>query len=136
MIARGLAAFAGAVLAVYVGWTVNGWRIDAGRTRAAEVLAEQAVEARVQADVARVRADVARAQMGLRLAAAESQAAVRIKTIEKKIRVYVPRNPACDLSPGAVGLLNDARGGVSAAPDDPPGAPAAAGSPAGAAPPR
>jgi hypothetical protein len=112
-----------------IGWVANGWRIDAGRTRAAEALAEQAVKARVQADVAR-------AQMGLRLAAAESQAAVRVKTIEKKIRVYVPRNPACDLSPRAVGLLNDARAGVSAAADDPPGASPAPGAPAGAAAPR
>ena len=129
MIARGLAAFAGALLAVWLGWVVNGWRIDAQRTRQAEIAVQEAVRARV-------RADLDRAQMGLRLAEAEGLARAQIRTIEKKIRVYVPRNPACDLGSGAVGLLNIARAGVSAAPDHPPGASTAPGAPAGAAAPR
>jgi hypothetical protein len=129
MIARGLAAFAGGLLAVWIGWTVNGWRIDAARVREAETAVQEAVKARV-------RADLDRAQMGLRLAEAEGLARANIRTIEKRIRVYVPRNPACDLSLGAVSLLNIARAGVSAAPDDPPGASPAPGAPAGAAAPR
>lgn len=129
MIARAIAAFVGALIAVWIGWTVNGWRIDAQRTRQAEIAVQEAVRARVRADLDRV-------QMGLRLAEAEGLARANIRTIEKKIRVYVPRNPACDLGSGAVSLLNIARAGVSAAPDDPPGASPALGAPAGAAAPR
>lgn len=129
MIARAIAAFVGALIAVWIGWTVNGWRIDAQRTRQAEVAVQEAVRARVRADLDRV-------QMGLRLAAAEAAAGDRVRVIERKIRVYVPRNRACDLSPAAVGLLNDARAGLPAAPYDPPAASPAPGAPAGAAPPR
>lgn len=128
MITRGLVAFAGALVAVWIGYQVNEWRVDAGRTKAAEALARASAKARVEADVER-------AKMGLRLAAAEAAAGDRVRVIERKIRVYVPRNRACDLSPAAVGLLNDARAGLPAAPDDPPGASPAPGAPASAAPP-
>lgn len=90
------------VAALWAGWVVNGWRIDAARTAQAEATLREAVRARVQADRDRIR-------MAVRLEASQAAITTRIVEIQKKIKVYVPRDRACDLSVDAVRLLNAAR---------------------------
>lgn len=97
---------AGAVFAVlalgYAGWTANGWRIEAARAKA---LNAQLIDAQVR----KAAAERAREQASRDLAEAETNTRVEIKTIVKKIPVYVDRNN-CAVSVDGVRALNTARG--------------------------
>ena len=112
---------------LWAGWQINQWRVDAARVHRMEVERDLAVKSKVQADRDR-------AAMGLKLQTALSQVHTQIVEIEKKVKVYVPRNPACDLGYDAVRLLNIARAGVSPAPDATARAAAGSGTAPGAAP--
>lgn len=52
-----------------------------------------------------------------------------VKTLNQEVNKHVPNNPACDLTVGAVGLLNSARGHKAGLPDAAPGADEKSGAP-------
>lgn len=66
--------------------------------------------AMLKAEISRIQADSKdRIQLAQETAErADARAAATLSTI-KKVKVYVPSNPACDLGPDAIGLLNRGR---------------------------
>lgn len=89
------------------GLLIGGWQASQWRTRAHEAdRLEMALDFQRQAtDLA----NAARAKMANEIAETETQIVETTREVIKKVKVYVPLNPDCDLSPNAIELLNRAR---------------------------
>lgn len=96
---------------IIAGWTVNQWRVDASQLKATKAALTAEMEARVRADRDRV-------GLATKLQEAETTIAANTDRAKEIVRVYVSKDPRCDLEPSVVRVLRDARAGrVPTAPD-------------------
>lgn len=89
---------------IIAGWTVNQWRVDASQLKATKAALTAEMEARVRADRDRV-------GLATKLQEAETTIAANIDRAKEIVRVYVSKDPRCDLEPSVVRVLRDARAG-------------------------
>ena len=85
------------------GWQANSWRhraYEADRLESALILQRKATDL----------ANAARAMIANELAQADTQTVETTREVVKKVKVYVPVNPDCNLSSNVIGMLNGARG--------------------------
>lgn len=111
----GLYGLAAAALLIF-GWTANGWRNDAGNLKAAKAAIQAEQKARLEADNDRV-------TMGMKLSELEAELLTSSNQAKQIVRVYVSKDPRCDIDAAVVRVLRDARAGrMPSAPDDAPAA--------------
>ena len=98
------------------GWQANQWRVDSSQLKAARAAIQAEQKARLEADAARV-------TMGMKLSEIEAELFTSSNKAKQIVRVYVTKDPRCDLEPSVVRVLRDARAArMSSAADDAPAA--------------
>ena len=86
------------------GWQANQWRIDSSQLKAAKAAIQAEQKARLDADNERV-------TMGMKLSELEAELLTSSNQAKQIVRVYVTKDPRCDLEPAIVRVLRDARAG-------------------------
>lgn len=99
------------------GWTVNQWRVDAGKLVDAKVAIRDAQARMASAQRAAIKADEDRVKMGMRLSEAEAMILTTNRSAKEVVRrVYVTKDPRCDIDAAVVRVLRDARSGRAVMP--------------------
>lgn len=94
------------------GWQANQWRVDSSQLKAAKAAIQAEQKARLDADNERV-------TMGMKLSELEAELLTSSNQAKQIVRVYVSKDPRCDIEPSVVRVLRDARAGrMPSTPDD------------------
>lgn len=91
------------------GWTINGWRNDASKLKDAQAALQSTQARMVAAQRASAKADDERATMGMKLSEIEAELLTSSNKAKQIVRVYVSKDPRCDLERSIVRVLRDAR---------------------------
>lgn len=101
----------GALAFLWLGWTVNGWRVDAAKLVTVERDLKGERNKRAAAERKRQEADDARTIASAQLEVYRDEISDEIALLKTRIPALVNNSPACRFSVGVSRLLNAARRG-------------------------
>jgi hypothetical protein len=100
-----------ALALLWLGWTVNNWRVQAARLPTVEADLVKERNARAASERARKEADDARTLASLQLETYRERTEDEIALLKSRVPVLVNNSKACAFGRELVGVLNDARRG-------------------------